>query len=332
MPLPLERRSGDLIMLESAPRPGHVRYHSEEALNRYERSEDNKQFDRRMNMAAPPPYEAETINPSSGSTVDQVGECRMLGGLAVPTRLNYITSGFKFPVALAEVGMSKPEWSAFTSDIKQYASLSSSQWFKIIGGGLGTFVVGSIFISWFAVIPAAFVGHRMRKDREHLNLLIAYQSGLLDLCLKRWNESYFKPKGLLVQVHMPGMTHGMTNLDVASSHWFRQYQTSGDKPVSAVPGSAKDIMDGARGPKYESKADRVRRKAIRKGRIVIMLLDQSHLNGAIQPSDSPQPLIAEDIRLSGSPPSPMPTRLRNRPVKILSKQAILRLSSRRSLD
>jgi hypothetical protein len=268
MPLSLrKRRSDEFNSANSIPPAGHVQY-PEEASDNDKSSEDAEQPDGRFVLAAPPAYEAEATNQA-----DLAREPRLIRGLQVPSRLSFVTSGFKFPMCLARYEITRAQWSVFTGDIKRHASLSSSQWAKTIGCGVGTFLIGGILISWFAIIPAAIVGHHMRKDREQLNIFLANQNGALKLCLDRWNKSFFRPKGLVVRLDVPGKTQDLRSMDISTSRFFGHRQMSADP--SAVPGAAEDVMDQVwREYEDESKAHRVRRRAARKGRIVIMPLNE----------------------------------------------------------
>lgn len=267
LPLTPQRQSDDSSSSNSALPAGYVRY-AEEALDNDRRLEDAEQPDHRSALAAPPAYE-----PGTTGQADLVGAPRLTRGLQVPSRLSYVTSGFKFPLCLAWYGITKDQWSVFTHDVKRHASLSSSQWAKTIGCGLGTFLVGGIIISWFAIIPAAFVGHHMRKDREELNMFQAKQNGALKRCLNRWNESLFGPKGLVVRMDVPGNARDLRSMDLATSNFFGHRQVGADPSV--VPGAADDPMDQDwREYEDESKAHRVRRKAAQRGRIVIMPLNK----------------------------------------------------------
>lgn len=237
------------------------------ALWNHDASDDSKGFDLRIVMGAPPAYEeANDKKPAHGLAGNLAPDSGMIRGLQVPSRSRNITFGFRFPKALERAGIEKAAWSDFTSDIKQHASLSSSQWAKTIGGAVGTLLIGSVFISWFAIIPASMVGNHMRKNREHLNMLAALQCGSLDRCLDQWNESYFKPKGLVVGIGIPGSSiSDLMEMDVSISKMFR---TNGG--ISAVPGTAEGWM------RHQERLDarEVRGEATEKFRIVIMPLDQ----------------------------------------------------------
>lgn len=237
----------------SIPSHGQVREQPDDSPHGYEKlfdeDSDRQAFDsnRLPNVAAPV---NEINNPQ---------EPILTRGLQIPSRSSYPTSGFKYPIVLEKAGMTKNEWLAFTNEITRYAKLSPSQWMTTVAGSFGTLVLSGVVISYFSIIPAVFVGHKMRKTREHTNLWVAEKDGALELCVNRWNESRFKQLGFLVRVDIPGRVDGMEDMDVSSSKLFKHQQRTG------MPGNRKGL-------KYQGKEGRARFKAAQKGRIVIIPL------------------------------------------------------------
>lgn len=225
------------------------------ASSTHNASDDNEELKRHIFMDLPPPYEEES---------------RLVRGLQVPSCTGYVTSGFRLPQTLEETGITKAEWFAFTDDITRHATLSSQQWAKAIWSGIGVFSVGTIFISWFAIIPASFVGHQMRKHREQQNMGRAVHRGSVDLCLDRWNESTFMPRGLFAAVALPGSPdYDMMEMDLSVSKFLRGKLRKGK--ISAAPVDTKDAGSGRESREYK-KASRKRRRAMKKCRLVIMPL------------------------------------------------------------
>ena len=109
-----------------------------------------------------------------------------------------------------------------------------------------------------------------RKHREETNFLTAEQTGVLTACVKRWNDDYFKGKGLVVRVDIPGYSNGMDEMDISTSKAFKRQTKSGN----TSPTSSSSAGDG-----------KARTKAAHKGRIVIIPLDKVALSS---PSDSPK--------------------------------------------
>ena len=100
--------------------------------------------------------------------------------------------------------------------------------------------------------------------------MTAEQTGTLALCVKRWNDDYFRGKGLLVRVDIPGYSNGMNEMDISTSKTFKKWTKSG----TTSPTSQTTADDG-----------KARIKAAHKGRIVIIPLDRVALSS---PSDSPK--------------------------------------------
>ena len=256
-------RSGDPKISNHEPRPGPESASSDDGSDK-----NNKEFGQRTVGAISPLGDALNTNPASDPITDHTPKPGLTQGLQVPSRFSYATSGFKFPKILKSAGITKAEWLAFTSDIKLHAGLSSKQWAKSIGCGLGVFYGTVFYILPLAVIPAAMVGHSMRKDAERRNIVVAYHCGLLNRCLDHWNESCFKPKGLVVGLSLPGMSPDLANMDLATSRFFGNRVTVEDSP--AVSNAAEySAVEDRKTHRAQIKADRARRRALLKCRIVI---------------------------------------------------------------
>ena len=195
-------------------------------------------------------------------------------GLQVPSKFQTVTSGFKYPQLLASCNVSKEQWSVFTSEVKSLAKLDGSQWLTTIGAGAGTWLVGGLLIGWLALIPAAVVGQKMRKNREHDNLLAAAEGGLLATCVRRWNTTYFNSRGLTIRIDLPGQTSDMAEMDISTSKKFKR-QLNGE-PAPSVKKQAR----------CERRELRSRTKAAKKGRIVIIPLNETTLGAAQEASQS----------------------------------------------
>ncbi|MCJ1481141.1 hypothetical protein MMC06_001297 [Schaereria dolodes] len=196
-------------------------------------------------------------------------ESTLKRGLQVPARSSLVTSGFKYPKVLSRAEVSKEQWSTFTHEVTEHANMTASQWLTTIGSAFGTFAVGNIMIGFLGLIPSVVVGHKMRKHREERNLTAAVHTGALMTCVKRWNETYFQPRGLIVRVDVPGVVDDMENMDVSTSKKF-QYETS---PSASIPVNRDPTYI-----KHLPNESRTRMKAALRGRIVIIPLEQSSLS------------------------------------------------------
>ena len=197
-------------------------------------------------------------------------ESALLRGLQVPAKSSHVSSGFKYPPILARADVSKESWSAFTQELSQHANMTPSQWLTTIGGALGALAVGNMMIGFLGVIPSVVVGHKMRKHREGLNLKAAVQSGALMTCVKRWNEDYFKSKGLVVRVDIPGEVSDKEVMDIMTSKLFQHQSNQDDPSIRRRHSDQKQL-------KYQKKEARMRMKAALKGRIVIIPLDEPNI-------------------------------------------------------
>ena len=249
-----------------------------------------------LNYAAAMGSDAESIILPTAESPGYATESVLLRGLQVPTKHSNVASGFKYPMVLRNTGVTKQSWSAFTREIKHCSRMSKSQWFTTVGVSAGTAVFGSMMIGFVSVIPAAAIAHKMRRNREELNFITAELSGALDNCVKRWNDNYFKAKGLVVRVDIPGDCADLNDMDVATSKLFQRRLVEGRYPsltdkAQGVAESTKDLL----------KDGKARMKASLRGRIVIIPLDPAALRTPSPGSpesevvpDEPEPDDEED--------------------------------------
>ena len=119
----------------------------------------------------------------------------------------------------------------------------------------------------------------MKKHREHANLQLAYRGGVLKTFEERWNNTYFHPLGLHVQIMPPGIGQ-MDGMDVASSKLYKYQQKMGTS--SPAPGVASTGGD-KKEYRYQYKEGRHRMKATGKGRIIVLpytLPEQTRITGS----------------------------------------------------
>ena len=215
------------------------------------------------------------IPPTPGSP-GYAQESALLRGLQVPSRSKHISSGFRYPSILDHSGVSKKDWTSFTQEIEKYAEMSASQWITILGGAAGTLAVGNLMIGFLGLVPAVIVGRKMRDHREKQNLKIAEQSGALKQCVERWNQDYFIARGLLIRVDLPGNSYDMDQMDLSTSKSFNRLSSSGASPIESY--GEQSFRTTADSAKAKSKDEKHRRRAARRGRIVIIPMDPSTLS------------------------------------------------------
>lgn len=207
--------------------------------------------------------ESESIILPTATSPGFGSEAILVRGLQVPTKSKRVSSGFKYPDVLETAGVSKESWAAFTTEIKQHAKMDSSQWLTVLGKSALTLGVGNLMIGFFGIIPAVIVGHKLRKKHEKKNFQAAGQSGVLADCVKRWNETYFLPRKLVVRVDIPGDASDMAAMDISTSKSFQQRARQSSFQNTDISGSAR-YSDA------QIEESRARMKAARRGRIVII--------------------------------------------------------------
>lgn len=142
-------------------------------------------------------------------------------GLQVPSRTRNCTSGFEYPEELSHYGVSQDNWADFTQVVCEEAKLSRQQWTTVVGKGLGTFAVGGLMVGLFGAVPAIFVARNARRRQEQRNLIYALagaQGERLSRHIAHWNETFFRPKGILIRVDLPDeYLNDVQNMDVRTS-------------------------------------------------------------------------------------------------------------------
>ena len=190
-------------------------------------------------------------------------------GLQIPTRISYITSGFRLPRALCDAGVERARWAAFTKEVTAYGKMSKSQWATVVGCSCAVGLLVDCFLPLGGqLVFAPIFGHKKRTDKEKENFRIALASGRLQLVTEKWNRNLFGPLGLQVLIEPPNCfsTSNMATMDVASTKLFRYQEKKGLS--SSTTGGLSEFAD-KKEAKYARKEGRYRMKAARKGRILI---------------------------------------------------------------
>ncbi|OOQ84729.1 hypothetical protein PEBR_29162 [Penicillium brasilianum] len=197
---------------------------------------------------APPPYNPSEVGSSDypldektylfrpGSNEPGLAVASTLTrGLQVPSRTAATTSGFAYPAELIQYGISQDHWQQFTQVICDEAKLSRQQWTTVIGKGLGTLAIGGLMIGALSAIPALFVAKNARKRQERRNLIAAMagvQGERLSRHISQWNETFFRPKGVVIRVDLPDEYIGdMNSMDLHRSDrkWARSEEEAREK-------------------------------------------------------------------------------------------------------
>ena len=167
------------------------------------------------------------IQPDSpGFTVESI----LNRGLQIPSKSEYVTSGFAYPPVLVQCGVSKRHWNQFTQEITHSAKLSHRQWTTAVAKGLGALAIGGVMVGFLSAIPALIVARKARRNREEQNLVAATsgaETSELSRKIELWNETFFQPRGILIRVDLP--SDGLADLDISTSRTANElYRDSGE--------------------------------------------------------------------------------------------------------
>lgn len=193
----------------------------------------------------------------------------LVRGLQIPTRISYITSGFRLPRALCDAGVDRARWAIFTREVTAYGSLSKSQWATLLGCGCAVGLLIDCFLPPCGLLVfVPIFAHKKRRDKERENFGTALVSGGLQLVTEKWNRILFEPLGLQVLIEPPSCfgASNMATMDVASTQLFRYQEKKG--LYSPTIGGLSEFAD-EKEVRYARKEGKYRTKAARKGRIII---------------------------------------------------------------
>jgi len=252
--------NGDADLYEEEHLPAYSREPTEDGYAYEQQAELETKKGVQVEINEPHPSESPIL-PTTREP-GYASESTLRRGLQVPTKSRLITSGFAYPEILAQCDINEEQWSNFTAQITKEAQMTPNQWTTTVGKGFGTFVVGGIFFGWLGIIPAAFVGHRVRANNEQKNLSAARSTHVLQEILNRWNEAVFRPKGLAIRVDLPGEAADIDTMDISMGKCGKKW----DKWQS-TQSESKNPRAQMRAAKWDMRA---RMRAAKKGRIVIL--------------------------------------------------------------
>ncbi|GIK07636.1 hypothetical protein Aspvir_003302 [Aspergillus viridinutans] len=132
-------------------------------------------------------------------------------GIQIPSKHDYFTSGFAYPPFLADYDISPHHWTQFTHDLNEEVKLSPRQWATTVAKGVSVLALGGMMAGVLGAIPAVLVARKARRNREEMNLIIAASERPADTDsgsrllkkVERWNETFFRPRGIVVRVDLP---------------------------------------------------------------------------------------------------------------------------------
>lgn len=260
---------------------------------------------RSAEMPAPQSY----VPPQPGQGLGHASEALLSRGLQVPTSSRMLSSGFPYPEVLEKYGVSTVQWDSFTAEITGAAKMTPSDWMVAMGGSAGTFLAAGLFIGWWAIIPAVVVGRSIQHKRETENAGKARDMGELEAKLLQWNQDVFAPRGLLIRLDLPGERYDIGKMDVFQGDKDRSGGGCGGRRREAADagaatytrcgigswrgtGSGNDKKMAKYQKKMEKNArkaakreEKVRNKIVKRGRIVILPLNNG---GASSPMRDPE--------------------------------------------
>ena len=247
-------------------RPSSSHYETPRSFSHYEVDID------RSNVGLPeiPETEVQSMGPSPElSLKPRPPKAVLKRGLQIPTRISYITSGFRLPPTLCDAGVDRARWKAFTREVKGYGSMSKSQWASMLGINLAVGIIVDFVVpgaGQLVVVPV--LNHKGRRNKERDNFRVAFASGGLQMVAEKWNRELFEPLGVQVRIEPPNcfVAKDMSTMDVSSSKLFK-YQEKKGLHSSSTSGCS-EFAD-KKAMKYAGKEGKYRRRAARKGRILI---------------------------------------------------------------
>lgn len=188
-------------------------------------------------------------------------------GLQVPSKSSRLSSGFEYPGVLASYDVSQADWERFTREITAEVKLSPHQWRTVVGAGLGVLAVGGMMIGFFGVVPAYLVARNRRQHHEERNLVAAVAAGSasrLSQTITSWNESFFRPRGVMIRVDLPRRSdkEDLADMDVTPVR-----QSSFDRFFQDGPYNGRDT-------------------AVKRGRIVIIPLNRDRAQSVLSQSST----------------------------------------------
>ena len=189
-------------------------------------------------------------------------------GLQIPSKAKSPASGFEYPIILEKLGITQEDWTRFSDEVRSHASMSRKQWRDTIGTAAGTVFVGSLMVGVLSMVPGVIVGKKQRDKKEKENFKAASESGALLECIQRWNKDFFFQRGLAVRVDVPGSASDMARMDLTTS---KEYKERSETASLSTQSSAWE--SGYSDSLIEE--GRARQKAAKRGRIVLMPLDES---------------------------------------------------------
>lgn len=127
-------------------------------------------------------------------------------GLQVPSSTSISESEFDYPAELRRFDVSPEHWQRFTETVRLGIHVFCTQFITMIGHDPDALAVGGVIVGILGAVPAFFLRTNTIKEQErHLDASLENSPGeQLARHLSHWNDSFFRPKGVLVRLDLIG--------------------------------------------------------------------------------------------------------------------------------
>lgn len=168
-------------------------------------------------------------------------------GLAVTTSLNYglqvplstssCDSGFDYPCELRRWNILQEDWQLFTETVRHETRVLGSQRTTMIGQGPNILAVSGAIIGILGAVPAFFITRTnriKRQRRDEKGGLANRPCESLARHMSQWNETFFRPKGIMIR------------LDLFGSNWdYLKDRTAASTSEFPIHREKSDVAHGA---------------------------------------------------------------------------------------
>lgn len=128
-------------------------------------------------------------------------------GLQMPLSTTSCTSGFDYPAELQRYGILQGDWQRFAQTICLETKVLRKQRITVIGQYPDSLAIGGVIVGILGAVPAFFVSGTARMKQQQRNLIAGLADGqgeTLARHLALWNDSIFRPKGVVIRLDLFG--------------------------------------------------------------------------------------------------------------------------------
>ena len=120
--------------------------------------------------------------------------------LTIPTKKYFLSSGFPYHSSIFHLGISPDNWTRFSDGIVQATKLSLTQQSLAWTSGISAGLVGVSAVPPFGAAAGVFAGKAVYDKTVLKNVRQGLEQGKLGEVLKRWNEDFWREKGVVVKL------------------------------------------------------------------------------------------------------------------------------------